>query len=178
MLILWCRFSRSYFCAYFRIWQQKVKYRISPALSLNFTLSIHLCGIVDFSMACTLFAANRCSCLPVTTTSILEYERVKYNRWNDVMGMLSSDMEVWTFLFVHHHQCCYFLGALVKDRLQIAMSTKVFWSSLKQLLANKQMTWNLIRVCTSFTLFHLYFMKNTSSLKPAAINSIIIALTH
>lgn len=129
-------------------------------------------------MACTLFAANRCSCLPVTTTSILEYERVKYNRWNDVMGMLSSDMEVWTFLFVHHHQCCYFLGALVKDRLQIAMSTKVFWSSLKQLLANKQMTWNLIRVCTSFTLFHLYFMKNTSSLKPAAINSIIIALTH
>lgn len=129
-------------------------------------------------MACTLFAANRCSCLPVTTTSILEYERVKYNRWNDVMGMLSSDMEVWTFLFVHHHQCCYFLGALVKDRLQITMSTKVFWSSLKQLLANKQMTWNLIRVCTSFTLFHLYFMKNTSSLKPAAINSIIIALTH
>lgn len=129
-------------------------------------------------MACTLFAANRCSCLPVTTTSILEYERVKYNRWNDVMGMLSSDMEVWTFLFVHHHQCCYFLGALVKDRLQIAMSTKVFWSSLKQFLANKQMTWNLIRVCTSFTLFHLYFMKNTSSLKPAAINSIIIALTH
>lgn len=129
-------------------------------------------------MACTLFAANRCSCLPVTTTSILEYERVKYNRWNDVMGMLSSDMEVWTFLFVHHHQCCYFLGALVKDRLQIAMSTKVFWSSLKQLLANKQMTWNLIRVCTSFTLFHLYFMKNTSSLKPAAINSIIIPLTH
>lgn len=129
-------------------------------------------------MACTLFAANRCSCLPVTTTSILEYERVKYNRWNDVMGMLSSDMEVWTFLFVHHHQCCYFLGALVKDRLQITMSTKVFWSSLKQLLANKQMTWNLFRVCTSFTLFHLYFMKNTSSLKPAAINSIIIALTH
>lgn len=95
-------------------------------------------------MACTLFAANRCSCLSVTTTSILKYERVKYNRWNDVMGMLSSDMEVWTFLFVHHHQCCYFLGALVKDRLQIAMSSKISGVHLSSsLLTNKwRETWS------------------------------------